>query len=179
MSNSILVAYASKYGSTQQVAEAVTATLREHGLAVDLLPASQVRSVEVYRAVVLGAPLIMVHWHKDALHFLTQFQKALVKRPIAIFALGPVTAGAEKEFTTAHEQLDKELAPFAWLRPIAVEIFGGKFDPSKLGFPLTLLPAVRNMPASDLRDWAAINRWADDLIVKFDSAAAQPTSTQL
>ncbi len=68
MSASILVAYATRYGSTEEVAEAVAATLRERGLAVDIQPLQQVPTLEGYRAVVLGAPLYMFHWHKDALH---------------------------------------------------------------------------------------------------------------
>jgi flavorubredoxin len=36
MSASVLVAYATRYGSTQEVAEAVAATLREGGLEVDV-----------------------------------------------------------------------------------------------------------------------------------------------
>ncbi len=53
MENKVLVAYASTYSSTQEVAEVVTATLRDHELAVDLQPARDVRSLEGYRAVVL------------------------------------------------------------------------------------------------------------------------------
>src|SRR5215469_569468 len=72
MSASILVAYATRYGSTQEVAEAIAATLRERGLAVDIQPMRDVRSLDQYRAVVLGAPLYMFHWHKDAIHFLVK-----------------------------------------------------------------------------------------------------------
>ncbi len=61
MSNSILVTFSTIYGSTQEVAERVAATLREQGLDVDLLPIKQVRSLDPYRAVVLGAPLYMFH----------------------------------------------------------------------------------------------------------------------
>ena len=52
------------------MAEVVAATLRDHGLAIDLQLARNVRSLEGYSAVVLGAPLYMVHWHKEALRFL-------------------------------------------------------------------------------------------------------------
>ena len=57
MSASVLVAYATRYGSTQEVAEAVAATLRERGLEVDIQPMREVRALDQYRAVVLGAPL--------------------------------------------------------------------------------------------------------------------------
>ncbi len=171
MSTSVLVAYATRYGSTQEVAEAVAATLRERGLAVDIGPMRDVRTLEGYRAVVLGAPLYMFHWHKDALHFLARYRQALTARPVAIFALGPFHA-EEKEYQEVRRQLDKELAKFPWLTPAAIAIFGGKFDPQKLTFPHNLVPALKNMPASDVRDWAAIRAWANDLAAQFQPVLA-------
>jgi menaquinone-dependent protoporphyrinogen oxidase len=171
MSASVLVAYATRYGSTQEVAEAVATTLRERGLAVDIQPMREVRTLEGYRAIVLGAPLYMFHWHKDALHFLARYRAALIARPVAIFALGPFHA-EEKEFQEVRAQLDKELAKFPWLTPAALAIFGGKFDPQKLTFPYNLVPALKSMPASDVRDWAAIHAWASDLATQFQPALA-------
>lgn len=169
MSASILVTYATRYGSTQEVAEAVAATLRERGLAVDMEPMQQVRSLDQYRAVVLGAPLYMFHWHKDALHFLARHREALTQRPVAIFALGPIHA-EEKEFQEVRKQLDKELAKFPWLTPRAIEIFGGKFDLQKLTFPYNLVPTLKSMPASDVRDWTAIRAWTSNLAAQFQPA---------
>jgi menaquinone-dependent protoporphyrinogen oxidase len=170
MSDSILVAYATRYGSTQEVAETVAATLRECGLAVDIQPMQEVRTLDQYRAVVLGAPLYMFHWHKDARHFLSRHREALSGRPVAIFALGPIN-NEEKEFQGSREQLDKELAKFPWLKPLALEIFGGKFDPAKLRFPYNM-PALKKMPASDIRDLTAIRAWASTLATTFQPALA-------
>lgn len=172
MSTSILVAYATRYGSTQEVAEVVATTLREKGLEVAIQPMRDILSLEGYHAVVLGAALYMNHWHKDALHFLSRYHEALTERPVAIFALGPIHTD-EKEWQGAREQLDKELEKFPWLTPIALEIFGGKFDPAKLRFPYNLLPGLKNMPVSDVRDWTAIRAWASDLATKL-----QPTLSQ-
>ena len=172
MSASVLVGYATRYGSTQEVAEVVATTLREGGLEVTLQPMRQVRTLAGYRAVVLGAPLYMFHWHKDALSFLSRQRKALTERPVAIFALGPFHAD-EKEFRGAREQLDKELAKFPWLTPAAIEIFGGKFDPAKLSFPYNLVPALKKMPASDARDWTAIRAWASHLAITLQPALVQ------
>jgi menaquinone-dependent protoporphyrinogen oxidase len=143
----------------------------ERGLAVDIQPMRDVRTLDQYRAVVLGAPLYMFHWHKDALHFLERYRAALTARPVAIFALGPFQA-EEKDFQEVRGQLDKELAKFPWLTPAAIAIFGGKFDPTKLTFPHNLLPALKNMPASDVRDWTAIRAWANDLAAQFQPAMA-------
>jgi len=57
MSDSILVTYATRYGSTQEVAEAIAATLRESGLEVDIQPMRKVQTLERFRAIVMGAPL--------------------------------------------------------------------------------------------------------------------------
>lgn len=100
-------------------------------------------------------------------------RRALTEWPVAVFALGPMGAGDEKEWEGARAQLDKELARYPWLTPVAAAMFGGRFDPAALRFPYSLIPALRQMPASDLRDWAAIRAWAGDL-----AAQLQPASTR-
>ncbi len=159
MTSSLLLAYATSYGSTQEVAQSVAETLRNAGFSVDLQPAKQVRSVSGYAGVILGAPLYMFRWHANAKRFLSRHQKALVNLPVAIFALGPFH-NKEDELSSAREQLDKELAKYAWLKPAAIQVFPGKFDPARLRFPYSLIPALKNMPPSDERDWPAIQDWA-------------------
>jgi menaquinone-dependent protoporphyrinogen oxidase len=162
MPSLILVGYATRYGSTQEVAEAVAATLRECGLEVDIQPLSKVRTLAGYSAVVLGAPLFMFHWHKDALRFLSRHREALMERPVAVFALGPTHDPYDKkEWQDSRNQLDKELEKFPWFKPATLEMFGGKYDPAYLRFPLKMLAGKE--PASDLRDWTAIRAWAADL----------------
>jgi menaquinone-dependent protoporphyrinogen oxidase len=167
------VVYATRYGSTQEVAESVAAKLRESGLDVDVKPARQMRTLEGYRAVVLGAPLYIGSWLKDAQRFLTKHQADLVKMPVAIFTLGPTRA--DEDVAPVRAQMDGQIAKYPWLKPMAVALFGGKYDPSKLKFPINLLAAIPasplyQAPASDVRDWDAIEAWASDLTTKL-----QPT----
>ena len=167
MSASVLVGYATRYGSTQEVAEAVAETLRERGLGVDIQPMREVRTLEGYGAVVLGAALYMFRWHKDARRFLSRHRKALTQLPVAVFALGPVhDPYDEEEWQNSRAQLDKELAKFPWFAPVAKQVFGGKFDPEKLRFPINLFAGSE--PASDIRDWEAIRAWASDLASKLE-----------
>ncbi|MBC7216893.1 MAG: flavodoxin domain-containing protein [Candidatus Caldatribacterium sp.] len=174
MSEPVLLVYATRYGSTKEVAEVVAATLREQGFEVDLQPMRKAQTLEGYCAVVLGAPLYIGRLHKDARRFLMQHRGVLSKRPVAIFALGPIR-NDEQEWQEACAQLKREIAKFSWLTPVALEMFGGKYDPTTLHFPdslLASLPAspLHNQPASDARDWTAIRTWASNLIV-----ALQPT----
>ncbi len=155
---SFLLAYATRYGSTQEVAETIAAVLREVGLEVDIQPMQEVKMLDNYDAVVLGAAIYNTKWHPDAHHFLSQHQEALRQRPVAIFALGPLTTGAAP-MRNSHRQLDKELARYPWLKPVALEIFVGKYDPAKPGLGFF----ERMMPARDHRDWEAIRAWANAL----------------
>ncbi len=169
MPDSILVAYATRYGSTQQVAEAVAAALRERGLAVDVQHMRKVETLTRYSAVVLGAPLYIGHLQKDAQRFLAQHAGALAERPVAVFALGPLSGPtADEDWRAAREMLDGELARYPSLAPVARELFGGKYDPARLRLAdrlLAALPAspLHGQPASDVRDWAAIQSWAGEL----------------
>ena len=167
----VLVGYATRYSSTQQVAEAVGAALRESGQAVDVRPLQEVRSLTEYDAVVVGAPLFMFRWHKHAHSFLSRHREALMKRGVAIFALGPVhEPHDEQEWRDSRAQLDKELAQYPWLAPLMLEMFGGKYDPEKLGFPLNMFAGKE--PASDIRDWTAIRLWATGLAEKLEAAVS-------
>jgi hypothetical protein len=129
---------------------------------------------------VLGAPLYMGRWHKDAQRFLSWHQEALTQRSVAIFALGPFHDPTDdKEWQAVRVQLDQELAKYPWLKPVALELFGGKYDPAKLRFPdsfIASLPAspLHNAPASDVRDWTTIRIWASNLATKLLSPVHLP-----
>ena len=166
MSKPILVAYATLHGSTKEVAEEIAKTLRESGQAVDFQALKDVRSLADYSAVVMGAPFYMFRWHKDARRFLSRHREALQKMPVAVFALGPFN-DVEKEWNDVRAMADKTLAKYPWLKPVSVEIVGGKFDPMHLKFPYNLIPAMKAMPVTDIRDWDKIRAWASALPEKF------------
>ncbi len=158
---SILLAYATRYGSTQEVAEAIAAALREAGLEVDLQPMHEVKTLDRYSAVVLGAAIYNARWHPDAHEFLSQHQEALRQRPVAVFALGPLSSG-DGAMRKSRHQLDQELEKYAWLQPVALEMFAGKYDHVNKNF------FERLMPASDHRDWGAIRAWAKALPARLE-----------
>jgi menaquinone-dependent protoporphyrinogen oxidase len=156
MNTPVLVAYATKAGSTREVADAVARTLREHGLEADVRPVTEVGTLAPYGAVVLGTALYTGRVHRDARRFLSSHREQLAERPLAVFALGPKTLD-DDAVASSRAQLDRALAPYAELRPELVAIFGGVVDPARLHFPFN------RMPASDARDWDAIRAWADEV----------------
>jgi menaquinone-dependent protoporphyrinogen oxidase len=156
MATRILVAYATKSGSTCEVAKAVAETLAEAGLDVEVEAAAAVRDVGGYDAVVLGGALYVGRWHRDARTFLRRHADALTTLPVAVFALGPLTL-APDDVAGSRKQLDAALAKVPEIEPVSVAIFGGVVDPRKHHFP------VSRMPASDARDWDAIEAWAQEI----------------
>lgn len=156
----ILLAYATKHGSTREVADAIADTLRRSGNECDVRPAATVTDLTGYDAVVLGGSLYMTRWHPDALRFLDGNRDALAVLPFAVYALGPLTL-SDKDVAGSQAQLDKALAKFTDLSPAATAVFGGVVDPKKLRFPFS------RMPATDARDWDAITVWAESLAATF------------
>lgn len=168
MTAAILVAYATRYGSTKEVAESVANTLQQAGFPVSMTPLREVRSLDGVDAVIMGAPLQMFHWHPDALNFLNRFKTQVSNLPVAVFALGPFHV-EESEFAQARTQLGDELAKYPWFSPLDVIIFGGKYDPARLAFPMNMFPALKQMPAVNIRDWEVIRGWAQRMGEKLSS----------
>ncbi len=165
MSKKVLVGYATRYGSTKEVAETIANSVRDAGFEVHICEVRDIKSLTDYNAVILGAPLFMFHWHKDVLRFLSKHQRILLNLQVAIFALGPThDPYDEQEWRDSWSQLNKELENYSWLKPVEIEMFGGKYDPTKLKFPLKMMAG--SVPASDIRDDEAIQGWAKKLTVK-------------
>ncbi len=161
----VLVGYATKYGSTREVAEAIKKELEKKNFNPDLKPVSEVNSLNGYKSIVLGAPLMMGHFHKDMHRFLTRYKEDLSKKPVAFYALGPVSVPySEKEWQGSRSQLKKELDKYAWFKPFKTEVLGGKFDPANLPFPINKLAS--KAPVSDTRDWKKIKDWTNELMPK-------------
>lgn len=161
--NKILVAYATMSGSTQEIAEFIANALTQPGQSVDLRACREVEDLRPYCAVVIGAPLYMFHLHKDALRFLQRHQKDLANLPVAVFAGGPYGPNAAQDALEVRKNLDAELAKLQWLKPVSVQLVGGRFDPARLRFPYNLIPALKQAPACDARNWEEIRAWVDSL----------------
>jgi menaquinone-dependent protoporphyrinogen oxidase len=156
MAADVLVVYASKHGSTEQVARKVAEKLRDAGYTTRVEQARAIKDLESCRAVVVGGSIYMGRWHHGARTFLRRHRKALRMLPFAVFALGP-GENTEKAFADSRAQLDHALARFGDLEPRAVAVFGGVIEPRSFHFPLN------HLKERDLRDWDEIRAWARSL----------------
>ncbi|HEX8857393.1 MAG TPA: flavodoxin domain-containing protein [Thermoleophilaceae bacterium] len=162
------MAYASKHGSTHEVADAVADTLRDEGLEVEVRDVSDVKDVSSYANAVIGSALYMGRIRPEARAFLKDHGKELAGGRLALFAMGPKDAD-EKSLDDGRKQLDANLKKLGDVEPATVAIFGGVIDPDKLHFPFS------RMPASDARDWDAISAWAREVAVSFRGAESATT----
>jgi menaquinone-dependent protoporphyrinogen oxidase len=167
MARRMLVAYGTKHGSTREVADAVAAALRGHGLEVETLPAADVDDLDPYAGVVVGGAIYMGQWHLDAMRFVERHRAALAGLRVAVFGMGPRTMEAD-DVAESRAQLVKALDKVPEVEPFAIAIFGGVVDPQALRFPFN------RMPESDARDWAAIRGWSNDVAAALDYGKAAP-----
>ncbi len=154
-----LVAYASKRGSTAEIAEAIAETLRDEGLETDCVPVDQVATLDGYEVVVVGSAVYMARWRGGAKHFLRKHRRELQARRFWMFSSGPVGDPATTLNTRWIEPPNiVELADMLGVRGHVA--FGGRvpIDPSG---PLER-SMVQNTPVEfrDRRDWTEIAGWA-------------------
>lgn len=175
MTGSVLIAYATRSGSTAEVAEAIGAALHETGLAPDVVSVDHHGFITGTRTVILGAPLYMGHFPREFTNFLIDNRVALAASRCWCFILGP-TKNEPVDFEAAKKQARKQLLRYGWFHPVDVHIFGGRWDPKGLRFPFSLalhLPGnpLAKIPPSDIRDWSAIHDWALGIACQIGPAA--------
>jgi menaquinone-dependent protoporphyrinogen oxidase len=177
---SILVAYASRHGATQGIAERIATRLRADGFDVEVRPAAEVRDAARYDAFVVGAAAYMFHWLKDATEFVKRDRSVLAERPTWLFSSGPLgTDTVDKEGRDVFEvTVPKEFAELrAAIHPRGEKVFFGAMDPSArpIGMAerlMSLVPAGKDaLPKGDFRDWPAIDAWADEIARELSATA--------
>jgi len=181
----VLVAYASKAGSTKGIAEFIGERLRERGLPTDLYAVSSVPRPGDYDAFVVGSALYMFHWIKEAKQFILKNQATLTGRPVWLFSSGPVglkTNSKGQDLADASVSGPKEIDELREAaKPRDHRVFFGALDGNKLGGAMGLTykfmrrsKAVReSMPDGDYRDWKEIESWANGIA----DALSMPTTT--
>lgn len=161
MSARILVAYATRSGSTAEVADAIARRLCEAGLSAEVRPVIEVASPEGYFGAILGSAVRYSAWLPEMIDFVAANRGALAAMPVAFFTMHMLALGddpaamAERATYTARVRRD--------VTPINEAFFAGKIDPARLSFVDRLAVRLVKSPIGDRRDWALIGDWAANL----------------
>ncbi len=167
MSNKILVTYASRAGSTAEVAEAIGKTLAEDGAQVDVLPMNEVKELASYQSVVAGSAIRGSKWLPEAMEFIKTHRTELAQKRFAEFMVCITLAMSNSD--QYRSAVAKWVAPVReQVKPLSEGLFAGMLDFSKLPFNwdtlmLRLTVALGIFPRGDRRDWNAIRVWAESL----------------
>jgi menaquinone-dependent protoporphyrinogen oxidase len=150
----VLVATASKHGSTARLGEALGSALREQGLTVDVRDAVAVGDVTTYDAVVLGSAVYAGHWLSAAKDFVHRHESELRRRPVWLFSSGPLgdppkPAGDPEE---APELLDRT-------RARGHRVFAGALDKGDLSLGERAVVRMVKAPYGDFRPWDDVAAW--------------------
>lgn len=157
----VLVTYASRAGSTGEVAQVVSERLCVQGFDVQVRPIGEVDSLEGYQAVVLGSAVRYSSWLPEMLAFMELHQAELARLPTALFTLH-MQAVSDTDADHATRQRYAGAAR-TLAAPNAEAFFSGKVDPATLSVFDKLGVRLLQSPVGDKRDWKAIRHWADGL----------------
>lgn len=155
----VMVACASKHGSTEGIAEAIAERLRQSGHEAVAVRVSDVTDLNGVQAVVLGSAVYAGSWMKEAAEFADAHAEALAGMPLWLFSSGPLGTEVQDE-----EEQPRQLAKLTeTLRPRGHRMFFGAIDRSALGFGERMIMKAVKAPDGDFRDWNAIGGWADEI----------------
>ena len=168
LSDRVLIAYGSKYGSTAEIAETIGTTLRVAGLEVEITRARKVRSLEPYRAVVLGSAVYMSRWRRDAMRLLRR--RELRDREVWLFSSGPVGEDPPGPDETRERRTRPRLVEQQAVEIEAHEhvMFGGRVAEDG-GFLRKRMAKKMPPDSRDRRDWGAIEAWAREIARALES----------
>jgi menaquinone-dependent protoporphyrinogen oxidase len=156
----LLVTYASKYGSTAEIAEVIGQELSKHEYEVEVKPVEQAGNLAGYDGFVIGSALYAGGWLKPAAEFLRTNQDELAGRPLWLFSSGPTGEGDPNEIMgdwTFPEDLAEVVAA---IKPQDVILFHGNIDLDKLSFGEKMIIKSVKATVGDYRDWLVIRTWA-------------------
>ncbi len=162
----VLVAYATRTGSTVGVAQAIGETLGGKGFGVDVKPILDSPPIDGYAAVVLGSAVNGGKWLPEAEEFVKSRQQALAKLPVALFCVHIMNLGADEKSRQNRLAYLNPVRPLA--KPVDEAFFAGlgpESAPSGIaGWFYRMFGGSE--ATGDCRDWAKIRGWAEGLATK-------------
>ncbi len=160
-SKPVLITYATWSGSTAEVAEYLAKSFSQAGLPVVLQKMKDVKTVDEYSAVILGAAVRIGKIHRDASKFVRRHQRKLGNLPTACFVVCMTAKDPTEtnQLTTAGYLAQLK----AGLAPLAESAFAGVWRADAFPFPLNKILKSTRMEEGDYRNWDAISGWGEEV----------------
>jgi menaquinone-dependent protoporphyrinogen oxidase len=163
----ILIAYASKYGSTREVAERIAQRLQKAGKQAEAKPVGQVADLGQPEAVIVGSALYQGGWLPEATTFVRKNATALSRIPTWLFSVGPLASDVKDD-----EEQPIELAEFRdKIGESHHVVFHGALQHSKLDRSDRMTMKTAGAPEGDFRNWDAISSWVDGIATSLRKTA--------
>ncbi len=174
MDKKVLVAYASKYGATREIAERIGGALLRTGLPTDVYPVNGIRDLSPYGAVILGSAIYVGKWQKEAVAFLQTHEKSLADRPVWLFCSGPTGEGDPVDLIEG-KVLPEVLKPVvSRIKPHDIAVFHGFINPDKMNsIEKWSIKNIVKKPFGDFRDWNSIVNWGANIAAALKEADLQ------
>ena len=157
----VLVASASKHGSTTEIARAIGTALLLRMVDADVRTVESVVTIEGYDAVVLGSGVYMGHWLEPAKRFIEQHAEELRQRPVWLFSSGPL-GDPPKPVTEPADVADL----IESTRAREHRVFAGSLDKHELGIAERAMVAAVRAPEGDFRPWDEIDTWVGGIVAE-------------
>lgn len=166
MTDKILIAYASRYGSTGEVAKVLAETLAARGKSVEVRLAKAVTSLEGYQAVVVGSGVRMGSWMPEAVSFVKSYRERLTQLPTVFYTLHGLNRGDDEASRVAREAYTAPMR--ALVTPQAEAFFGGVMDLKRMslldGLISRAVMSATHAALGDYREWDKIRGWAQTIL---------------
>jgi menaquinone-dependent protoporphyrinogen oxidase len=151
----VLVAVASKHGSTIEIAEAIAGEMGAMGIDAKARELETVTDLDGFDAVVLGSAIYMGRWLPEARRFADEHSFALRQVPVWLFSSGPIGDPPKPNGVVPDVE-----SVATGLRAREARTFAGRLDPAELGFGERLVAKAVRAQAGDYRAWDEIRAWA-------------------
>jgi menaquinone-dependent protoporphyrinogen oxidase len=141
----VLVAYASKMGSTKEIAEVIGQELEAAGLHATVVSCAEDPSLNDFDGVIIGSAIYTRRWVKAATRYLKRHARELDSDSTWLFHSGPCGEGARDEQVPTPRAVTRVIGPRAAEGPLS----------------------------GDFRDWTRIRAWASEIARQLDQMTAE------
>ena len=166
----ILIAYASRYGATREIAETIGRVLRERGNAVDVRPAGEVARLEGTAPWCWAARSTPAAGWRTPASLLESFQEDLRALPVWLFSSGPTVPGDPVEALGGWVYPEELRGLVAAVQPLDIALFAGKIDPDVLNLQDWLINRSMRGVSGDFRNFARVEAWATHIADRLEAS---------